>query len=137
MNESTHQQLQKLAQGQKNISLRRFTPSLIAYLDRADLSISLGGYNTTMNILKTGVRSIIYPSDKDREQAIRAEKLEKLSLLKILNNSELEPERLAQLIVDYLAEESNLNHKYQIQLEGAKQASLILQELLKSNLIAA
>jgi predicted glycosyltransferase len=110
---------------------------LIAYLDRADLSISLGGYNTTMNILKTGVKSMIYPSDKDREQSIRAEKLEQLGLLKILDKSELEPELLARLIVDYLAEESTLSLEDPLQLDGAKQASIILQGLLEPNLIAA
>jgi predicted glycosyltransferase len=137
MDDAKYQELEQLAQGKTNVSLRRFTPSLIAYLDRADLSISLGGYNTTMNILKTGVRSIIYPSDKDREQAIRAEKLEQLGLLKILDKSELEPELLARSIVDYLAEEQNLDFEYLIQLDGAKQASIILQNLLEPNLIAA
>jgi predicted glycosyltransferase len=133
MDESKYQDLEKLAQGKTNISLRRFTPSLIAYLDRADLSISLGGYNTTMNILKTGVRSMIYPSDKDREQAIRSEKLEKLGFLKILNQSQLEPELLTRLITDYLKEESTLNLKNSLQLNGAEQASIILQELLESH----
>lgn len=137
MDESKYQELVKLAQGKTNISLRRFTPSLIAYLDRADLSISLGGYNTTMNVLKTSVKSIIYPSDKDREQAIRAEKLEQLGLLKILNKSELEPELLAKIIIGYLAEESTLNLEDPLQLNGAKQASAILQNLLEPNLIAA
>jgi predicted glycosyltransferase len=133
MDESKYQELEKLAQGKTNVSLRRFTPSLITYLDRAELSISLGGYNTTMNILKTGVRSMIYPSDKDREQAIRAEKLEKLGLLKILDRSQLEPEVLARSIVDYLNEESTLNLEDPLQLDGAEQASIILQGLLKSH----
>jgi uncharacterized protein (TIGR00661 family) len=133
MDETKYQDLEKLAAGQTNISLRRFTPSLIAYLDRADLSISLGGYNTTMNILKTGVKSIIYPSDKDREQGIRAEKLQELGLLKILDKSELEPELLARSIVDYLNEEQTLDLEYLLQLDGAKKASIILQQLLESN----
>jgi predicted glycosyltransferase len=132
MDEAKYQELEKLAQGKTNISLRRFTPSLIAYLDRADLSISLGGYNTTMNILKTGVRSMIYPSDKDREQAIRAEKLEKLGLLKILDRSQLEPELLARSIVDYLDDERTLGFEHLLQLDGAEKASIILQELLES-----
>ncbi len=133
MDEPKYRQLVKLAQGKMNVSLCRFTPSLIAYLDRADLSISLGGYNTTMNILKTGVKSMIYPSDKDREQAIRAEKLEQLGLLKIIDKSELDPEVLARSIVDYLAEESTLNLEYALQLDGAQKASMILQGLLKPN----
>jgi predicted glycosyltransferase len=135
MDEAKYQQLEKLAQGQTNISLRRFTPSLVAYLNRADLSISLGGYNTTMNILKTGVRSMIYPSDKDREQAIRAKKLEKLGLLKILDRSELAPKLLARSIIDYLQSESILDLTNTLRLDGAKQAAIILQELLEPNLV--
>jgi predicted glycosyltransferase len=80
---------------------------------------------------------MIYPSDKDREQAIRAEKLERLGLLKILDKSELEPEILARSIVDYLAEESTLSLEDALQLDGAEQASIILQKLLEPNLIAA
>jgi predicted glycosyltransferase len=137
MDAAKYRDLEKLAKGKTNISLRRFTPSLIAYLDRADLSISLGGYNTTMNILKTGVRSMIYPSDKDREQAIRAEKLEKLGLLKMIDRSQLEPEPLARSIVDYLAGNETMDFENLIQLDGAKKASVILQRLLKPNLIAA
>lgn len=133
MDEAKYQELEKLAQGKTNISLRRFTPSLIAYLDRADLSISLGGYNTTMNILKTGVRSMIYPSDKDREQAIRAEKLEKLGLLKMIDRSQLDPELLARSIVDYLADDATLDFEHLIQLDGAEKASMILHGLLESN----
>ncbi|AFY93528.1 glycosyltransferase family protein [Chamaesiphon minutus] len=133
MDEAKYRQLEKLAQGKTNVNLRRFTPSLIAYLDRADLSISLGGYNTTMNILKTGVKSMIYPSDKDREQAIRAEKLERLGLLKILDKSELDPELLARSIVNYLADDATLNFEHLIQLDGAEKASIILQNLLEFN----
>jgi predicted glycosyltransferase len=137
MDEGKYQELEKLAKGQINISLRRFTPSLIAYLDRADLSISLGGYNTTMNILKTGVKSMIYPSDKDREQAIRAEKLQELGLLRILDRSELLPELLARSIVDYLADGETLDFEHLIQLDGAEKAGIILHRLLEPNLIAA
>jgi predicted glycosyltransferase len=137
MDEAKYQDLKKLAVNQTNISLHRFTSSLIAHLDRADLSISLGGYNTTMNILKTGVRSMIYPSDKDREQAIRAEKLQNFGLLKILDRSELAPELLVKSIVDYLNEKSTLDLQNPLQLDGAKQASIILQGLLEPNLIAA
>ncbi|MEO0375409.1 MAG: glycosyltransferase [Cyanobacteria bacterium P01_A01_bin.17] len=54
--------LQALAAAKSNLTLRRFTPNLISYLSQADLSISLGGYNTTMNVLRTHVRSLIVPS---------------------------------------------------------------------------
>ncbi len=137
MENSQYQYLNQLTQGQHNLILHRFTPSLISYLDKADLSISLGGYNTTMNILKTGVRAIVYPSNKDREQAIRAEKLERLGLLQILHPNELQKEVLSQKIVGYLANDAPPILRHQLQLEGAKKASTILQTLLQPSLVAA
>ncbi|MEO1621847.1 MAG: glycosyltransferase, partial [Cyanobacteria bacterium J06632_3] len=55
-------QLQQVAGDNPNVTLRRYTSGLLDYLNQADLSISLGGYNTTMNLLSTGVRSLLLPS---------------------------------------------------------------------------
>jgi predicted glycosyltransferase len=137
MDEVQFQSFKTLAQGQSNLILRQFTPSLMSYLNQADLSISLGGYNTTMNILKTGVRAMIYPSNKDREQAIRAEKLERLDLLKILYPEDLQPERLAQAMIDYLAKPPAHQRDHQLLLNGAQKASEILQTILQPQLVAA
>ncbi|NJM68670.1 MAG: glycosyl transferase [Acaryochloris sp. RU_4_1] len=136
MEETYYQHLKTLASGASNLTLHRFTPNLIAYLKKADLSISLGGYNTTMNILKTGIPALIYPANKDREQAIRAEKLEALNLLKVLSSEDLEPERLALAIADYLAEPHTPQNP-QLQLNGAQATSTLLQTLLQPTLAAA
>ncbi|WP_404790654.1 glycosyltransferase family protein [Altericista sp. CCNU0014] len=137
MEEAQYEQLHALAEKQSNFVLRRFTPNLISYLNKADLSISLGGYNTTMNILKTGVRALIYPSNKDREQAIRAEQLERLNLLKILYPHDLSPEQLTQAITIYLSQAPIPRQKNQLQLNGAQEASRILQTILQPTLVAA
>lgn len=59
------QELQQTAIGQPNLTLRKYTSQLLKFMEKADLSISLGGYNTTMNILSTSVPSLILPSDKE------------------------------------------------------------------------
>jgi predicted glycosyltransferase len=137
MEETQYEQLHALARGQSNLNLRRFTPNLISYLEKADLSISLGGYNTTMNILKTGVRALIYPSNKDREQAIRAEQLERLNLLKVLSPDDLSPEQLTQSILNVLNQAPISRPERQLQLNGAQEASRILQTLLQPSPVAA
>jgi predicted glycosyltransferase len=137
MEETHYQRLKTLASGASNLTLHRFTPNLIAYLKKADLSISLGGYNTTMNILKTGVPALIYPANKDREQAIRAEKLEALTLLKILAPEDLAPERLASAIANSLANRPPCQQYPQLQLNGAQETSTLLQTLLQPTLVAA
>ncbi|NJN38710.1 MAG: hypothetical protein HC790_08300 [Acaryochloridaceae cyanobacterium CSU_3_4] len=135
MEETHYQRLKTLASSASNLTLHRFTPNLIAYLKKADLSISLGGYNTTMNILKTGIPALIYPANKDREQAIRAEKLEDLGLLKILSPEDLKPERLVLAIADCLAQPHPHQHP-QLQLNGAQATSILLQNILQPTLTA-
>jgi hypothetical protein len=55
----------------------------------------------------------------------------------MIDRSQLEPEPLARSIVDYLAGNETMDFENLIQLDGAKKASVILQRLLKPNLIAA
>ncbi len=89
--------LQRLAAGLPNVTLARYTPDLAGYLRRAELSISMAGYNTVMDIFSTGVRSMVFPetTNNDEEQTLRAHKLEKLGVLRMLNQEQLAPERLA------------------------------------------
>ncbi|MBW4655253.1 MAG: hypothetical protein KME20_19775 [Kaiparowitsia implicata GSE-PSE-MK54-09C] len=122
--------LQELAAHSPNLVIRRFTSRLMDYLKQADLSISLGGYNTTMNVLKTGVRSLIYPSpseDQSGEQTLRARKLESLGILTVLTEADLAAEPLAQHISNAL-KKSYQAHTFN--LNGAQMVALKLQQFL-------
>ncbi|MGF1568662.1 MAG: glycosyltransferase family protein [Nodosilinea sp.] len=122
--------LRQRATQSSNLVIRRFTPRLMDYLAGADLSISLGGYNTTMNVLWTGVRSLIYPSpseDQSGEQSLRARKLESLGLLGVLDAADLAPERLLQRILT-APKQSPVAHHFN--LAGARQSALKLQQFL-------
>lgn len=122
--------LQTMATNSPNLVVRRFTPRLMDYLRQADLSISLGGYNTTMNVLQTGVRSLICPSpseDQSGEQSLRARKLEKLGILTVLTEAQLASEYLSQHILNALEKPCK---KHSFNLMGAQHAALKLQQLL-------
>ncbi|WP_051077146.1 glycosyltransferase family protein [Scytonema hofmannii] len=125
-------ELQILAADKSNITIRRYTPSLLAYMQKADLSISLGGYNTTMNVLRTGVRSMIFPSEKENEQVLRAEKLENLGTIEVIRPSELEPAQLAQKIIAYLSKAAVGGIFDFFDLQGSQKSSDLLKELLQS-----
>ncbi len=130
-------QLQKAAANQANLTLRKYTANLLAYMEKAELSLNLCGYNTTMNILRTGVNSLILPSDKDWEQKLRAQKLEKLGLAQILDPDDLSPENLARKIVANIKERSLKKNLHAIELEGAQKTSALLQQFLESQVVAA
>ncbi len=107
-------------------------------MKKADLSISLCGYNTTMNILRTGVRSLVLPSNKDREQVIRAEKLEKQGILEVIRAHNLIPDRLAEKIIVCLKKESVVDTFDFLELQGSqKTATLLKQKLLQTQIYAA
>lgn len=110
MPEEVFDELQEIVAGRTNITTLRYTSQFLAYMQRADLSISMSGYNTTMNILSTSVRAMILPftGNNDREQTIRAKKLEKLGRVKAISPEDLQPEKFAHQIINYLQEEPNL-----------------------------
>ena len=72
------------------------------------LSISLGGYNTTVDLLATRTFGFIYPYKSDNEQGDRAKVLEKFGLVKVLDEATLVPSKLADLIA------KNLNKSDQV-----------------------
>jgi predicted glycosyltransferase len=122
--------LQQQAAAQPNLTLRQFTPNLLAYMQKADLSLSLGGYNTTMNILRTGVNAMILPSRKDWEQAVRAEKLQEMGVLRLLQPEDLQPESLVNRMVQALETPCSPPSYPAFELHGAQKTTVLLQSVL-------
>jgi predicted glycosyltransferase len=128
--------LQQAALNRSNVTLQRYTTNLLAYMKQADISISLTGYNTTMNILRTGVRSLVVPIghyDNDKEQLVRTNKLEKLGIVEVIDPSELTPEHLAQRIVSCLKQPSLNGDRHSFDLQGAEKTTLLLKDLWRSD----
>jgi predicted glycosyltransferase len=93
----------------KNVHVSRFTPEFLAYLAAADLSVSMGGYNTSMNILATRVAALIWPYPGDREQGLRAERLARIGAVSVIREKDLQPARLADLMKRVLEQRSKNN----------------------------
>jgi predicted glycosyltransferase len=77
------------------VAVDRFSPDFLSYLAAADLSISMAGYNTTMNLLAARVPALVWPFKQNREQRLRSERLEALGALQPLEDADLEPLQLA------------------------------------------
>ncbi|NJN56240.1 MAG: glycosyl transferase [Leptolyngbyaceae cyanobacterium SL_5_9] len=99
-------ELEAIATHRPNVVLQRYTPNLLAYMRQADLSISMAGYNTTMNVLTTGIRSMLLPfkGNDDQEQTLRAERLEELGIVSVIRPEDLQPERFARRVVACLSQ---------------------------------
>jgi predicted glycosyltransferase len=82
----------------------RFRPDFSSRLRNALLSISQAGYNTTMDILSSGVRAVVVPYEAkgETEQRLRAEILASKRLVTVVPEAELSPSRLAEAVSDVL-----------------------------------
>lgn len=126
------EKLQTITSQQDNITVERYTPNLLAYMQQADLSIGMSGYNTTMNILSTGVKAMMmaFQGNNDKEQETRLKKLESFGRVKMIKPEELEPEKFAQQIIDYLEAKPTLLN---LNLDGVNQTGYYLRQLVKVN----
>ncbi len=108
------------------IRVARFTRRFPAYLAAADLSISLGGYNTVMNLLASRTFGLVLPFSQNREQGMRAELLQECGLLRVLRPDDLDGESLAGLILDGLQQHPT---EVRVNLQGARQTARCLESL--------
>jgi predicted glycosyltransferase len=132
MPEEAYGRLRTLASESGNVRLSRYTPDLAATLKRADLSVSMGGYNTTMDVLSSRVRALVYPvtSNGDQEQCIRAERLARAGVIDVLRTEELAPEELARKIERAL---SKTPVQLTVNCDGAVNSVLILKKYLAAH----
>ena len=112
------------------IVVQRFTDEFLAHLAAADLSISMAGYNTCMNILAAGVPALVWPFAQNREQRMRAELLADHGALTVLANDDLESLRLASLMQTALEVEPCA--RLTINLDGAAETAAWLETDLAS-----
>ncbi len=109
------------------VQLARFTTEFLSFLAAADLSISMAGYNTCMNILAARVPSLVWPFNQNQEQGLRAQKLAVLGGLTLLNQEDLEPSRLAVLMEKALKAGRD-SVKPSVNLAGAEVTARWLEE---------
>ncbi|MEM8503964.1 MAG: glycosyltransferase [Cyanobacteria bacterium P01_D01_bin.1] len=124
--------LKNAARDRTNLHIRRYTPNLLAYMQKADLSISMSGYNTTMNILTTGVRAMMLPftGNGDQEQTKRVQRLSQLGKVRQIQPLDLQPQRLAEAAIAHLQHApSELN----IDLNGADNTARLVNTLVSNS----
>ena len=125
-------QLREQSMNLPAVTLQRFTPDLTAILRRADLSLSMAGYNTCLNLIVSGTRAIVYPftGNNNQEQRIRAEKLRARGLVEIISEDELRPDRLADLMRQSLSRPRPDNNSLRLNLNGVAGTAAALKRLV-------
>jgi predicted glycosyltransferase len=114
------------------IEVRRFTSRFLDYLFAADLSFSLAGYNTFMNLMVTKVPALVYPYHRQREQPMRVESLKKMLPMHMLYDSDLEPSALSRHMQQMLLTPPSYEPAA-LDLNGAENAARYLEGWIKEN----
>ncbi len=110
------------AQGRTDVTFIERTTDLAAIMDSADLVVSMGGYNTSVEILAARKRAIIVPRAAPRaEQLMRARMLHRLGLVWNAEPGADLPARLAALLPDVMVgKHENRPDRNAIDLNGAQ-----------------
>lgn len=125
--------LKNAAKDRSNLHIRRYTPNLLAYMEQAELSISMSGYNTTMNILTTGVRALMLPftGNDDQEQTMRVERLAQLGKARRIRSEDLQPARFAAAVIEHL---QHTPSKIEFDLNGVEKTARYVKALAENAL---
>jgi predicted glycosyltransferase len=100
MPEDAYERLRAEARDAPGLELTRSVPDLAAELTTASASVSQGGYNTTLEIVRARVPALVVPyvTPEEDEQLRRARRLERLGALRVLEPDRLDAATLAREI---------------------------------------
>jgi len=95
--------LQKLAASMPGVTWIDHTSCMSCEMQRADLVVCMGGYNTMCEVVSYEKPALVVPRVTPRqEQAIRATSWSRLGLVHAVHPARLTPERLAEKVADLL-----------------------------------
>ncbi len=126
MENGDREKLTALSSDDSRISMEPFSLDFLDELSHSDLSVSMAGYNTCMDVLSAGVPAFVYPFPQNREQMMRARKFEKLGFFNILNT--LDPDVLAGAFAEVLLNERTISPAMSPDLSGAAKAAVVVEK---------
>ncbi|MCI0414581.1 glycosyltransferase [bacterium] len=129
MAEEEQKKLKEIASGNSNLRILQFIGEPILLLNRADLIIAMGGYNTVSEILSFEKRSLIVPRTKRApEQSIRADRLQRLGLIDSLPCEQLTPDALTWWL--HRTDSGPVRVRGKICMDGLKRLPSLLTQLI-------
>ena len=127
--EESWQSLRAIAQGRKKLQLLRCVSDLCGEMSGASSSISQCGYNTSLDILRSGVPALVVPfaEGSEDEQMKRARLLERIGAVRVLDQRRMNAQSLAVEMRALLFFRPKAS---EIDLSGVQNSARILEQLL-------
>ncbi len=116
-----------------NLVVERARPDFRSLLARAALSVSQAGYNTAVDLLRTGAPAVLVPFEAggETEQRLRAERFDARGWAELLPEAVLTPESLAAA-VDRAPAAHHPRAPRPVRLDGADEAARIVLGLIEA-----
>lgn len=111
--------------GGNSITVHEFSISFPEWLQAAELSISMAGYNTCMNLIRAGIPALLYPFAQNREQRMRITSFTETCNFRLLEEKDLTPHTLATAIIEQLQVAVK---EQDVQLNGAEKSLELIED---------
>jgi predicted glycosyltransferase len=116
--------------GRPAVVVETFRDDFPALLRGAALSVSQAGYNTVLDVVRSGVRAVVVPYEgSGDEQPLRARLLAERGLLRVLPEGDLTADRLAAAMAEALAA-PGFPAPARLDLDGARRSVRVLAAMV-------
>ncbi len=109
-----------------HIHTHRFASNFPEWLQAADLSISMAGYNTCMNLLDANIPALLFPFAQNREQKMRITAFTECCDFTLLATDDLQAETLAQILILKIAKRNKQVNT--VDLHGAAKSCKLISD---------
>lgn len=129
------EQLFNYVQNQPRLRVLEYLPEPTQLLNQADYVVSMGGYNTTCELLSFNKRSLIVPRVTPRlEQWIRAQRLQARGWIDVLHPDHLTPQAITNWLTQCQYPSSKMRSP--IDLNGLNRLPELVMEVLTKSVVS-
>jgi predicted glycosyltransferase len=122
MDDGAKREIEHLARGLR-VRVMEFRPDMDRLVKWAGAVVSMGGYNTTVELLAARKSALIVPRVEPRvEQLIRAERLSDLGLVEMIHPNDLTPGLVRSKVEELLKRDPVSTPRIEVDLSGAARA---------------
>ncbi|HEX2729065.1 MAG TPA: glycosyltransferase [Rubrobacteraceae bacterium] len=122
MDDDSRREIETLSRGLR-VRVTDFQTDMENLIREAGAVVSMGGYNTTIELLAARKAALIVPRVEPRlEQLIRAERLSQLGLVEMIHPNDLTPARMREKVEALLARDPGSFGQVSVDLSGARRA---------------
>jgi predicted glycosyltransferase len=122
MDDGAKREIEHLARGLR-VRVMEFRPDMDRLIKWAGAVVSMGGYNTTVELLAARKSALIVPRVEPRvEQLIRAERLADLGLVEMIHPNDLTPRLVRSKVEELLTRDPVSASPVDVDLSGTSRA---------------